>query len=87
MGRSTSQVKKRIGSYACVRVEGSGRGVVSQVGTVLLVETVRKTGLDTATSAALAPWRRPRAVQDPAGCGARSRPRWRLPGRHRHAAG
>jgi hypothetical protein len=29
-----------------VRVEGNGRAVVSQAGTVLLVETVRKTGLD-----------------------------------------
>lgn len=58
-------MKKRIGSYPRVRVEGSGRGVVSQAGAVLLVETVRKTGLDTAISAALAPWRRPRAVHDP----------------------
>lgn len=58
-------MKKRIGSYPRVRVEGSGRGVVSQAGTVLLVETVRKTGLDTAISAALAPWRKPRAVHDP----------------------
>jgi len=39
--------------------------VVSQAGGVLLVETARKTGLDTAISAALAPWRRPRAVHDP----------------------
>jgi len=39
--------------------------VVSQAGGVLLVETVRKTGLDTAVSAALAPWRKPRAVHDP----------------------
>lgn len=39
--------------------------MVSQAGGVLLVETVRKTGLDTAISAALAPWRRPRAVHDP----------------------
>jgi hypothetical protein len=58
-------VKKRIGSYPHVRVEGSGRQVVSQAGAVLLVETVRKTGLDTAISAALAPWRKPRAVHDP----------------------
>ena len=65
MERSTSQVKKRIGSYPRVRVEGGGRGVVSQAGAVLLVETVRKTGLDTAISAALAPWRKPRAVHDP----------------------
>ena len=32
---------------------------------MLLVETVRKSGLDTAISAALAPWRKPRAVHDP----------------------
>jgi len=39
--------------------------VVSQAGAVLLVETVRKTGLGGEISAALAPWRRPRAVHDP----------------------
>jgi hypothetical protein len=37
----------------------------SQAGAVLLVETVRKTGLDTAISAALEPWRKARAVHDP----------------------
>lgn len=58
-------MKKRIGSYPRVRIEGGGRGVVSQAGAVLLVETIRKTGLDQAISAALAPWRRPRAVHDP----------------------
>ncbi|GAA0960522.1 IS1380 family transposase [Streptomyces rhizosphaericus] len=58
-------MKKRIGSYPRVRTEGGGRGVVSQAGGVLLVETVRRTGLDQAISAALAPWRRPRAVHDP----------------------
>jgi DDE family transposase len=61
----TSQVKKRIGSYPHVRVDGGGRMVVSQAGAVLLVETVRKAGLDQAISAALAPWQRPRAVHDP----------------------
>ena len=45
------QVKKPIGSYPHVRVEGGGRGVVSQAGAVLLVETVRKSGLDTVISA------------------------------------
>lgn len=39
--------------------------MVSQAGSVLLGETVRKAGLDQALSAALAPWRRPRAVHDP----------------------
>jgi hypothetical protein len=58
-------VNKRIGFYPRVRVEGGGRGVVSQAGAVLLAETVRKTGLDTAISASLAPWRKLRAVHDP----------------------
>ncbi|WP_078651515.1 IS1380 family transposase [Streptomyces xylophagus] len=58
-------MKKRSGSYPHVRVEAGDRGVVSQAGAVLLVETVRKSGLDTAISAALAPWRKPRAVHDP----------------------
>ncbi|MFJ5035044.1 IS1380 family transposase [Streptomyces sp. NPDC088560] len=58
-------MKKRIGSYPRVRTEGGGRGVVSQAGGVLLVETIRKTGLDRAISAALAPWRKSRAVHDP----------------------
>ncbi len=39
--------------------------MVSQAGGVLLVETVRRTGLDTALSVALEPWRKPRAVHDP----------------------
>lgn len=39
--------------------------MVSQAGGVLLVETARKAGLDTAISAAPAPWRKPRAVHDP----------------------
>lgn len=62
---STSQRKKHIGCYPRVRVEGGGRSVVSQAGSVLLVETVRKSGLNDAMSAALAPWRKPRAVHDP----------------------
>lgn len=58
-------MNKSSGAYLRVRVEGGGRGAVSQAGAVLLVETVRKSGLDTAISAALAPWRKPRAVHDP----------------------
>ncbi|MFD4791844.1 transposase, partial [Streptomyces sp. NPDC058459] len=56
---------KSIGSYAGVRVEGGGRTVVAQAGSVPLVETVRKTGLDTAIAAALTPWFEARAVHDP----------------------
>ncbi|WP_409474122.1 IS1380 family transposase [Streptomyces sp. HC307] len=58
-------MKKRIGSYPRVRVEGGGRSVVSQAGAVLLVETARKAGLDAAISAAPAPWCRARTVHDP----------------------
>jgi hypothetical protein len=58
-------VSKRIGSYPRVRVSGGGRGVVSQAGGVLLVETARRTGLASGLSVALAPWRKPRAVHDP----------------------
>ncbi|MGQ5579214.1 transposase [Streptomyces sp. ECR3.8] len=54
-----------MGSYPRIRIEGGGRAVVSQAGGVLLVETVRKAGLDTAISAALTPRRKPRAVHDP----------------------
>jgi hypothetical protein len=58
-------VKQPIGSYPRVRVRDDGRAVVSQAGSVLLIETVRKTSLDQAISAALAPWRKPRAVHNP----------------------
>ncbi|MFE3169954.1 IS1380 family transposase [Streptomyces sp. NPDC059224] len=58
-------MKKSSGSYPRVRVEGGSRGVVAQAGAVLLVETVRRSALDTAISAALAPWRKRRAVHDP----------------------
>jgi hypothetical protein len=51
--------------YPRARIEGGGRGVVSQAGAVLLVETVRKSGLGGAISAALAPWRKRRTVHDP----------------------
>ncbi|MFF0110681.1 IS1380 family transposase [Streptomyces hirsutus] len=58
-------MKKPTGSYPRVLVQSDGRAVLAQAGSVLLVETVRKTGLDQAISAALAPWRKPRAVHDP----------------------
>jgi hypothetical protein len=59
-------VKKDSGSYPRVRVESGGSGIVSRAGGVLLTETARTVGLDRALSAALAPWRKPRAVHDPA---------------------
>jgi hypothetical protein len=58
-------VKHPIGPYPRIRVQGDGRQPVSRAGSVLLIETVRKTGLDQAISAALATWRKPRAIHDP----------------------
>jgi Transposase DDE domain group 1 len=46
-------------------VSADGRGLVSQAGAVLLWETLRVTGLGRGLSAALEPWRAPRAVHDP----------------------
>jgi hypothetical protein len=48
--RGTSQVKRRIGSYPLLLVEGGGPGMVGEAGAVLLVETIRKSGLDQAIS-------------------------------------
>ncbi|WP_420114164.1 transposase, partial [Pseudactinotalea sp.] len=42
-----------------------GLTLVSRAGSVQLVETVRKTGLDQVITVALAPWRKTRAVHDP----------------------
>ncbi|WP_250405531.1 IS1380 family transposase [Streptomyces cellostaticus] len=58
-------MREPISSYPRVRVQGDGRQAVSQGGAVLLLETVRKIGLDQAISAQLAAWRKPRAVHDP----------------------
>lgn len=59
-------MSKRSGFYPCPAVDTAGSVVVSQAGAVLLTETVRAVGLDRALSAALAPWRAPTAVHDPA---------------------
>jgi len=59
-------VSDRSGFYPRVRVDGKGKGVVSQAGGVLLARTVRASGLDVAVSDALSAWRRPMAIHDPA---------------------
>ncbi|EFC80301.1 hypothetical protein FrEUN1fDRAFT_6595 [Parafrankia sp. EUN1f] len=51
--------------YPSVRVDASGRGIVSHAGGLMLTETVRASGLGQALLAALAPWRPGRAVHDP----------------------
>ena len=59
-------MSQRSGLYPRVRVDGAGRGVVSQAGGSLLTTTIRTSGLDHGLSAALAPWRKPLAIHDPA---------------------
>jgi hypothetical protein len=59
-------VKKTTGFYPRVQVDTSASGAVGQAGGVLLTETVAVTGLGRELAAALAPWRKPLAVHDPA---------------------
>jgi DDE family transposase len=59
-------VRKRSGSYPRPRVDGGGAGVVSHAGGVLLTAAIGRVGLDQALSQALARWRKPHAVHDPA---------------------
>lgn len=58
MGKSTS-------CYPRMSADATGTGVVSHAGAVLLLRTAEKTGLTTALSTALAPWRKPLASHDP----------------------
>ena len=46
-------------------VDSTGRGVVSQAGTITLVRTAQRTGLIEGLSTALGPWRKPLASHDP----------------------
>jgi len=59
-------VKKTTGLYPRVHPDAAGTGVVSQAGGISLVDTLRTAGLDQALSDALAPWRKPTAVHNPA---------------------
>jgi hypothetical protein len=59
-------VSKNTGFYPRIRVDATARGVVSQAGGTLLTAAIRASGLDRELSAALARWRRPMAVHDPA---------------------
>ena len=58
-------MKKRSRFYPRVQVDTADVPAVGSAGGVLLTETVRAAGLDTALSAALVPWRRPLAIHDP----------------------
>jgi len=58
-------MSKSTGFYPSLTVDTAGTGVVSQAGAVLLVETVRKVGLDRVLSSGLGRWRAPTAIHDP----------------------
>jgi len=57
---------KRRGLYPRLWVDAGGASAVSQAGGALLVESVGAAGLDEGLSRALAPWRKPGSVHDPA---------------------
>lgn len=59
-------MRESTGLYPRVRTDAAGSGVVSHAGAVLLLDTIGAAGLDQALSSALAPWRRPTAIHDPA---------------------
>lgn len=59
-------MKKTTGSYPVLSIDANGVGVASNAGLLLAAEAVRAVGLDRELSAALAPWRKPLAVHDPA---------------------
>ncbi|KXF50006.1 hypothetical protein AXA44_22035 [Rhodococcus sp. SC4] len=46
-------------------VDSAGTGVVSHAGSVLSLRTAEKSGLTTALSSALEPWRKPMTSHDP----------------------
>jgi hypothetical protein len=58
-------VKKRSRFYPALKSDTASVPAVGQAGGVLLVETVRVSGLDAGMSAALSPWRKPLAIHDP----------------------
>jgi hypothetical protein len=59
-------VSKSSGFYPRLSADTAGTQVVSQAGSLLLTETVRTVGLDRQLSRALARWRAPNTVHDPA---------------------
>jgi hypothetical protein len=57
---------KRTTALRQLQVSATGEGLVSRGGLALLAETARVAGLERVLRTALAPWRRSRAVHDPA---------------------
>lgn len=59
-------MKKTTGPYPALTVDGGGASVVPNAGAMLLLRTAQTVGLSAGLSKALAPWRRPLAIHDPA---------------------
>ena len=59
-------MKHITGLYPRLRVDSTGCAAVGQAGGVVLVETIRTSGLDRQLAAALGSWRKPLAIHDPA---------------------
>ncbi|PFG33915.1 IS1380 family transposase [Sanguibacter antarcticus] len=59
-------MKQTTGSYPRLSVDTTTSPAVGQAGGVLVTETITATGLGRELSGALAPWRKPLAVHDPA---------------------
>ncbi|PFG50168.1 DDE family transposase [Amycolatopsis sulphurea] len=59
-------MSKPTGAYPSLTVDTTGTVIVSQAGATLLTTTVTKTGLYQALSTAMARWRHPNAIHDPA---------------------
>ena len=59
-------MKQITGLYPRLRVDSSGSAGVGQAGGVVLVETIRTSGLDRSLQAAVGSWRKPLATHDPA---------------------
>jgi hypothetical protein len=58
-------VKHITGLYPHLHVDTCGSAAVGQAGGILLVETIRRSGIDRGLSAELARWRKPLATHDP----------------------
>jgi hypothetical protein len=56
---------KATASRPKITVSADGKGIVSQAGALLLIQSMRATGLDRGLAAALERWQAPRAVHDP----------------------
>jgi len=59
-------VKKPTGLYPRLQVDTADSAAVGQAGGVVLIETIRASRIGRGLSTALAPWRKPLAVHDPA---------------------